>query len=331
MRLGEGRRRWGRSVASYTLFAGLPPSARWDGALGRILPYAMAISTGFGITRYVVAPQGIGFDARLYVAAADAWLRGGNPWQVTSLGVPFAAPPPTLLALAPFTVLPTWVLTPVFVVGSFLLAALAIRSLNLPMWWLTFWPIVDGAMVGNPDVAVLWALVIASRRADVLAPILKIYALIPLVGERRWRSLISVGLILLASAPILPWAQWVEALPSSTRAFEAVAQPSAALGHPVLLVVALIALTSLGFRRAAWLAVPVLWPWTQTHYFAMSTPALTPTLAIIWGLPVAPPVLVLGAVIASAIGFRLWPARPDTSARAWLPSVRPPLDRSPQA
>ena len=65
MRLGEGRRWWGRSVASYSLFAGLPPSARWDGALGRILPYAMAISTGFGITRYVVAPQGIGFDARL--------------------------------------------------------------------------------------------------------------------------------------------------------------------------------------------------------------------------------------------------------------------------
>lgn len=330
MRLGAGLLRWARPVASYPSLGALPPSARWDNSLGRILPYAMAISTGFGITRYVAAPQGIGFDARLYVAAADAWLRGGNPWHVTSLGVPFAAPPPTLLALAPFTVLPTWALTPVFVVGSFLLAALAIRSLHLPMWWLSFWPIVDGAMVGNPDGAVLFALVIAGRRVDVLAPILKIYAVFPLIGERRWRSLISLGLILLASAPILPWAQWIEALPSSARAFEAFAQPSAALGHPVLSLVALIALASLGFRRAAWLAVPVLWPWTQPHYIAMSTPALTPTLAIIWGLPIAAPALVLAAVVVSAIGFLFWPLRADPSARARLASVRPRLDRSPQ-
>jgi hypothetical protein len=199
------------------------------------------------------------------------------------------------------------------------------------MWWLTFWPIVEGAMVGNPDGAVLFALVAVGRRVEVLAPIMKVYAVFPLIGERRWRSLILLVLILLASAPILPWSQWIEALPSSTRAFEAFAQPSAALGHPVLVLIAMIALASFGIRRAAWLAVPVLWPWTQPHYYSMSIPALTPTLAIIWGLPIAAPGLVFSAVVVSAIGFRIWPLRPLTPARPWLASVRPPLDRSSQA
>ena len=194
-----------------------------------------------------------------------------------------------------------------------------------------FWPIVDGAMVGNPDVAVLFTLVIAGRRFDVVAPILKVYAVFPLLGERRWRSLLALSLIVLISALILPWAQWLQAMPSSARAFEAVAQPSAALGNPALLIVAVIALASLGFRRAAWLAVPVLWPWTQPHYFAMSTPALTPLLAIVWGLPVAMPALVLTGIVVTAIGFMFWPAGPDTSSRIWHRSVRSPQPGSPQA
>jgi len=231
--------------------------------------------------------------------------------------------------MAPFTLLPDWAVVPVFVTGSFALAGFAIRSLGLPLWWVSFWPIVDGALVGNPDVAVLFTLVIAHRRFDTLAPLLKIYAVLPLVGERRWRSLAVLVVVLAVTAPILPWGLWLEAIPSSTKAFDAVAQPTS-FGNPILMVVAGVALLSMGIRRAAWLAVPVLWPWTQPHYLAMSTPALTPLLAIVWGLPVVPPIVMLGSIVVAAVGYRFLPAKPEPHGAPPQGSVDRLLPGSPQ-
>src|SRR5688572_26130986 len=46
-----------------------------------------------------------GFDGDLYLEATRTWLAGGDPWSVGG-AVRFAAPPPTLLVLAPIAVLP---------------------------------------------------------------------------------------------------------------------------------------------------------------------------------------------------------------------------------
>ena len=286
---------------------GLPPLAVWDRHLLRVLPIVFAISTGYQITKYIAVPQGVGFDARLYTAAAKAWLAGGDPWRVTSLGVPYAAPPPTLLAYAPFTPLPDWLVVAIWIIGSFALAALAIRAIGFNWWWICFWPIVDGALVGNPDVAILALLVIARQRFASLAPILKIYAFFPLVSQRRWKAIALCGAILVVTAPILPWSLWIAALPSISKAFERYALTTSVSGSLPLMVIAAIALVALGFRRAGWLIVPVLWPWTQTHYLAMSVPALTPTLAILWSIPGPPPFVMLASVVLAAIGFRLFP------------------------
>jgi hypothetical protein len=74
-----------------------------------------------------------------------------------------------------------------------------------------------------------------------------------------------------------------------------------------------VALLSLGIRRAGWLAVPILWPWTQAHYMVISTPALSPTLALVWCLPDVPAPVALASVIVVAVGVRIRPIRPVDS------------------
>jgi hypothetical protein len=297
---------------SATSLRDLPPLAAWDRYLARILPYVFAISTGFQVTKYIVVPQGIGFDARLYTAAARAWLTGGDPWSVTSLGIPFGAPPPTLLAYAPFTPLPDALISAIWIVGSFALAFLAVRAIGLRWWWICFWPIVDGALVGNPDVAVLALLVIAHQRLAWLAPILKIYAVFPLVSMWRWKAILGAAAVLLVTAPVLPWSMWLAELPSISRALSQVADTTSVAGSIPLMIVGVLALLALGFRRAGWLVVPVLWPWTQPHYLAISVPVLTPSLAILWSIPGPPPLVMLGSVVLTAVGFRLAPLAPST-------------------
>ena len=83
--------------------------------------------------------------------------------------------------------------------------------------------------------------------------------------------------------------------------------------QPFLMVVALIALVSIGMRRALWLAGPVLWPSAQPIYKTVTTPALSPAMAILWSIPV--PGFTLGAVIVEAIALRVADRRPLPS---WL-------------
>ena len=228
---------------------------------------------------------------------------------VSQAGFYFAAPPPTLIPFALFAWMPSIVVSLIWIVGSFVLAWLAIRALRLPIWWVAFPPIVDAALVGNPDVAVLALLVCAGGRLGPIAPFLKIYALIPMVGERRWRQLsISLGL-LAASLFIVPWGLWWSQLPAITDHLISVAGSTSVFGQPLLMAIAVVALVSLGLRRAGWLAVPLLWPYTQLHYAAISVPGLTPYLALCWCFPT--PEVWLASTCVFAVYQRLV-ARPTT-------------------
>jgi hypothetical protein len=307
-------------------FEGLPPLARWDAPIRRILPIAFAAHAGLVVAKFWVVPAAIGYDARLYAAAARAWLQGGDPWAVSDGGVLFSAPPPTLIPMVPLTPLPDVPLSAVVVIGSFALALAAVRSLGLPLWWVLFSPIIDGVMLGNPDVAVLAALVVLGRRFDVIAPLLKVYALAPLAADRRWRTIGLFALIVLVSVLVLPWGRWIAAGPLVQENLQRFATTTSVYGSLPLMIVAIVALLSMGVRRAGWLAVPVLWPWTQPHYLAMSTPAVTPLLALVGTLPLIPPPLMLGTIVVVAVGARWFPAaaeaRPET--RHALPLV--PVD-----
>jgi hypothetical protein len=237
------------------------------------------------ILKYVYTPVWVGIDASLYAAASAAWLQGSDPWAVNQAGIYYAAPPPTLLPFVPFAWMPPLVVSLIWIVGSFVLAGAAIRALKLPLWWMAFPPIVDGALVGNPDVAVLALLVAGGGRLGFLAPFLKIYAIIPMLGERRWRQAGLSGVLLGASLLVLPWKEWLAQLPQITTHLINTSATTSVFGQPVLMAIAVITLLSLGLRRAGWLAVPLLWPYTQFHYAAISVPGLTPYLALAWCFP----------------------------------------------
>ncbi len=152
----------------------------------------------------------IGYDGRLYRAAADAWLAGGDPWQVQSGGVYFAAPPPTLLVMAPFALLAEPLAVAVLVGLGVAASAWAIRRLRLPFWWLAFPPLVDGLYNANPHV-VLVPLVLSS--AAWLAPVVKVYAGPVLLLRGQFRALAIAAVITALTLPLVPWGRFFEELP----------------------------------------------------------------------------------------------------------------------
>ena len=80
----------------------------------------------------------VGVDSRIYQAAANMWLAGGDPWKVQLLGVPYAAAPWNLLTYAPTSWLPLDVSVALWMLLGLLAAVTALRRLALPLWWLAF-------------------------------------------------------------------------------------------------------------------------------------------------------------------------------------------------
>ena len=82
------------------------------------------------------------------------------------------------------------------------------------------------------------------------------------------------------------------------------------------MAIAIVALLSLGLRRAGWLAVPLLWPSTQFHYAAISVPGLTPYLAACWCFPTPE------AWLASTCAFAVYQRLVAKSAQTAVPGTQ---------
>jgi hypothetical protein len=227
----------------------------------------------------VVPGTVIGFDGRLYRAATVAWLAGGDPWQVQLAGAYFAGPPPMLLAMAPFALVPETVAVAILItlgVGS---TIWALRRLRMPLWWLAFPPFVDGLYNANPHV-ILMPLVLSS--AAWIGPIAKAYVAPVLLLRRQYRALAIAALAVLITLPITPWALFVAELPRILRLLGTQASDGLSVWQvPLLAAPAAIALWYVGLDRAAWWIVPVFWPSTQYYYNSLAMPALTPIAAMV--------------------------------------------------
>jgi len=251
-------------------------------------------------------------DVVVYREAAAAALSGGDPWAVSSTGVAFAGPPPTLLFALPMALIPLEAAI-VLTVGVLAVAAVwSVRRLGLPLWWLMFPPIVEGLLVGNLDVLVLALLLLPGPLAG-LAAVAKVYGAIPLLLQRRWPALFLAGAVSLLT---LPWWPAFLAHGSSVAArLDAQSEGFSAWGTWWILP-SIVALWILRRTGAAWLVVPGLWPNTQTHYATMSLPAVHrfPIAAAIIGLasPLAPVVAII--VMAVQVRFRIGPR--DEEGRA---------------
>jgi hypothetical protein len=246
----------------------------------------------------------IGIDLAIYRHAAEVALAGGNPWIPDSSLPAFAAPPPTLLMYVPLAFLPLPLAT-ILMFGACIGGAIwAIRRLGIPLWWLLFPPLFDALLVANPDALVLPLLLLRGPLSG-LAPALKIYAVVPLLLERRLRALVVAAAVCALSLPELP--HFLDALPTVNAVLGASAKLSAWgvwwLGVPVV-----IALWRLRRRGAEYLVVPALWPNTQSQYGTMALACIHryPIAAALIGLntPLLPPAAVIVAAIEEAVANR---------------------------
>ena len=191
-----------------------------------------------------------GFDAKLYRTATLTWLDGGDPWSVYDGAIRFAAPPPSLLAMLPFALVPETVAVVAMIGLGFFGTAWALRRLGIPLWWLAFPPFVDGLYNANPHVLLIPLLVAGLAP---LAALVKIYAVpVPvLLGE--WKAVVVTAIVLLVTIPILPWASYIAQFPGITADLAEQSDGGmSALAIPVLIPVAVVALVLMGRRRAAW-------------------------------------------------------------------------------
>jgi hypothetical protein len=212
-----------------------------------------------------------------------------------------------LLLFAPFTALPPDLTRLIWVAAMFLVAVWVVRRLGLPGYWVAFPPMFQAIFLGHPEVLVV-ALLVVGGPLSGLAAVIKPYASAPLLAERRWSALLVAITVVLITAPFLPWATFIADLPAISANLVRQNHGDSTFGSPFLMAIAILALVSLGARRALWLGVPLLWPLAQPMYKTASLPALSPFLAIAWSIPV--PGLTLVGVVIEAIVLRLAVRRP---------------------
>lgn len=269
-------------------------------------------------------PWAPGFDTELAVGAARNWLTGADPWAfslIGALGNPyhFAGLPPTVLVYAPLVWLGPQLAGYFGIAVSFVAAVLILRRLRLPIWWLLFPPVLEAVLVANPHV-VLFALLVLG--GGWLAPAFKVYAFVPMFGERRWREIAAAIGVFLATIVVAPglWLQWASTFGPTTARLMTEAQGGWGLtgGLVVLGVMPLLAIAWYkDLRTAGWLAVPMVWPASEFFYSSFALPVMTPLLAVLLAVPqhLGPPF----AISVYALHL-VWTQRsaPRRSWRQWL-------------
>ena len=279
--------------------------------LGQIALAAwFAGQTYMRIARFVRDKVPLGQDIRIYYRGVQGWLHGGDPWAaevvVNSHKFTYAGSPVTTVLLAPSALLSESQFTVLWLGLSALSALAIVRWLRLPLWWLLFPPTAEALYSGNPQLVVLMLLLAGAGRpgvvADSIAVALKVYAVIPLLGERRLRR-VGLALVLTIATFVVAPSLWIHYAEQFGAISARLAQQSdngySAFYFPILLVptaIAIILLWRRDAKAAAWLVVPALWPSTEFHYSTFAQPVMTPLLAVLLAVPtpqLAPVAIVL--------------------------------------
>lgn len=267
-------------------------------------------------------------DSTLYLRGTAAWLRGEDPWSVHMTTLYFAAAPTSLLPMAPFALLPESVGLGVLFVLSLIASFWTLRRLGLPWWWITWPPLVDNLWNGNPQ---LFLVPLLLAPAAWLAPIVKAYAVVPLLVQFRFRTLAWTAVVGLISLPILPWGAFLSRLSQTTTLLSEQSQGGmSAWFVPILVPFVVIALLAMGRRHASWWVIPALWPSTQWYYSLMAMPVLTPVTAAILAAPIQGGPAVAAIVAALEVWLRARRRRAsDSQPAAATPDGR--TDRAPSS
>jgi hypothetical protein len=245
-------------------------------------------------------------DSTLYLRGTAAWLRGDDPWSVHMTTLYYAAAPPSLLPMVPFAILPEGLGLAALFVLSLAASFWTLRRLGLPWWWITWPPLVDNLWNGNPQ---LFLVPLLLGPVAWFAPVVKAYAIVPLLIQFRFRAIVLTAIFGLVTLPLLPWGLFLSRLSETSTLLSEQSQGGmSAWFFPILVPFAVIALIVMGRDRASWWAIPALWPSTQWYYSLMALPALTPLTAAILAAPVQGGPAVAAVVAALEIS---WLARRD--------------------
>jgi hypothetical protein len=267
---------------------------RLRGTLWVIVPIWFVVISAIRLSSYLAFEPG--YDGMLYRTATVRWMGGLDPWTPPLEGAAFAAPPPSLIAMIPFALVPEPVARYALLTFGVLASVWMIRRLKLPIWWLAFPPLVDGLYIGNPHIFVA-PLLIAGLTP--IAAFLKVYALAVPAFRLDVRALAVTAILFVVTVPLLPWGQFINEYPQISDALRRQAGGAglSVWATPVLLPVALVAAVLVGRERLAWLSVPVFWPYTQWYYAALVIPVVTPMAAVAFATPI-PGATAVGMVIA---------------------------------
>jgi len=227
-------------------------------------------------------------------------LDGGDPWAVGIPGGTYAAPPPSLLPFLPFAYLPEIATQLIWVALNVLAALYLIRRLRLKPWWLLFPPLVLAVVGGGSALPLVALLVRGGAAAEAGAVLGRVYSAVPLLLLGRWRSLLLAAVVVVVTAPFLGWDRY---LGDFSRIMATLRDQSgggnSALAVPVLIPVAIVGLFLLGRRKAAWLAVPALWPNAQEYYAVIALPvaASVPFASLAMATPLTPGIIAVGVFV----------------------------------
>lgn len=281
-----------------------------------LLPGLFAVLSYLDLAR--MPTEVLGTDARIYYRAAAAFAAGSSPWDAFASSprgdtFHFAALPPTVVAFLPFTFLPERVFVWLWVFVSIGAGAWIVRSLRLKWWWLFFPPLAEGMFVANPQIVLLALLLSGYSALAAFAPMLKIYALAPIVARLKAREIGATVAYLGISSLVVP-GLWGEYLARSGAIAERLSAESyggfSAIGGPLpLLLVAVAGIAALAFvdlEEAGWLVTPALVPSSQFHLSTMALPVLAGPAPVLFAIGMSIPT---HGVPAAAIGvYGLWRA-----------------------
>jgi hypothetical protein len=291
------------------------------------------------ISRFVSDQVPLGQDIRIYYRGVEQWLRGADPWtaQLTvnsHVAFNYAGSPATTVLLAPSALLSEEQFTVLWLGLSVLSAIAVVRWLRLPPWWLLFPPTAEAMYSANPQLVVLMLLLAGAGRSGILADsigvTLKVYAVIPLLGERKFRQ-VALALGLTIATFVVAPSLWIRYLNGFGTVSANLAQQSnggySAFYYPLLLIPTAFAIVLLwrhDAKAAAWLAVPALWPSTEFHYATFAQPVMTPLLAVLLAVPI-PQLAPVAIILYVFVRFAAEPFRTRLATWAADPAPGPSM------